>query len=437
MFFSRACLLLPLVCASWTFAVAGDLPVECRSKTIESIFVPASPTNPLPVTLRFDERIVNPDWPTVLFVPSGPGNRAIIPPSASLSFEQQYFLPSNVNVIILEYRGAGCNSDARAVLRDAEYSLVQAADDFLAVIGHLKRQHQLERYFLFGVGAGSAVARIMASRAQSAGVAQPQSVVYSAPVGRAWKRNIPFKATVIEQFELLKKELPSPALEVLTKGLRPDVLEKQNSPLKGFSKATWGNFFFSLIWPGWKHPTADKRIHPVLEFLEAVRTDDKEALRGYLDQLRAAERSSKTFGKIDNPMLRNALCRELLQTDDEQLLFHAGKLRHGAMGKYCAGIRMSHPYDAADWPIGVNQYVLQGARDPLMPKYQLDHLLDNSPGVETSVLIGTESGHGMTVFSLESCRESIWRLVLDYRRFSSADLTSCHAPFTVDNQRQY
>lgn len=413
---------VPLLLLVPGLTLADPLPPECAKSSVKSIPVPVRAGNPAATfDLRFEEHVINPALPTILFVPSGPGNRNIFPDRED--YAKDYFLPSGVNRIGLEYRGVGCNAGARKALKDEDYTLTAAADDFIEVI----RQRKLQRYFLFGVGNGSAVARIMASRAMRAGIPEPQSVIYTAAVSHAWKKKDRFKAGVIEEWEELKKEM-TPGQLALLRG--------KNTFFNGFSRKAWGNYIVNSIWAGWTHPVSGgERKHELIDAIEALATNNRAAIGEILAKVRKFEKDPRVMA-VDNPFSRFTLCQELTQTDDEEIELNEGKLRILGGAKFCSGLKLHAPYDAARWPVGVNQYVIQGARDPFMRPEQIHGLLEASPNVHTSVLWGDESGHGLTVFSLQPCRERLWAQILEHRPFSMKTLTECSAPLSVDQRRQ-
>lgn len=326
----------------------------------------------------------DPDAPTVIYLPGGPGQ-------SSISAERDPSLvPAAYTLIQTDPRGAGCNAPASAEhYPDDFYQTVHFAGDVLAIVEHL----QLDDYILYGVSYGTVLATVTASMAEAEGTRPPRALVLEGIVGQPFE-----EGEVEEPYQLEWRAIRDRLPESIRSQLTTEPL-----PL-GLSAEEWGAGITTMLSLGMLQ-LEGTLAEALLSNLAPEATDEQRAgLREAVLQLGHSDIDA--FGQRLHDVVA---CHEITETN-----FRAFKLESGELVRteaYCTSDPVDQPYFAGEWPVTAPIYYFNGTNDPNTPMWQAQAHYEAQTAAERHFVAIGGAGHNPLILNLADCKPDIWTAI--------------------------
>lgn len=420
---------LALLSPSW-FALAAPptLPDPCVDPSIESISIPQFPDQARSPTFKFSffhKRRVNSTAPTIIFLPGGPGGGSImsdISVGEGPLHEIVYNLPTYADYILTDPRGVGCNKNPQISWPDEAFSTELLAIDVIEMIKALRERNELGSFVIWGHSYGSLLATFVASKAEEEGL-QPQAVVLSGVIGRAWRADENDEQGKIDEWRLFKKSLSQ------------DVIDKLSGPTLPFDlpSEAWGYFIDSGLTNGLGYKNKVPS-YPLRNSLMALSSNDPKALADLKNAV--IEAGNKTYKKELIRMFRPIACQEVFpraKLDKEKLI--AGEIVT-ASTTVCDGFTFSNPFDSADYQIEAPIFYFQGKNDPAVPLWQATYHFDSQLYAKKFFVKVPGAAHPALQSGFFECRDQLWKSIFDGGNNLESVLPNCSAPTELSIEAQ-
>jgi len=379
-------------------AFCATAQAACSGDSISHVQVPidydASDRRTFDLSFRFRAG-AGPDAPLVIVVPGGPGG-TLIHDDIHVSSGG---IPADFGVVLTDQRGAGCNDDP-ALNADGDYSSEFLARDLLAIVTELEGRQKGGRlnYILYGQSYGTLVATMATSLAPRLGVTPPRVTVLEGTLGRSFDN-------YEEYFEVFEAEW---------RRVR-DMLPRR-----------WRNFF----------SRGDLGVVPATSSLSWAVLVNNDLMRGYrpdglhelewqlspegLGSLPGALHMFATGSTADALIARNRLLRVVACTELFGDLYPLRDLRDGELvlrgDNLCQGHpSLTHPFDAADWPVMTPLVYFQGVHDPATTLAQARHHFESEVQAPRYFVSVDEAAHAALSITLNTgdCPTRLWNAIAD------------------------
>ncbi|MET0389547.1 MAG: alpha/beta hydrolase [Polyangiales bacterium] len=357
----------------------------------------------------------NPDAPTVIYVPGGPGSTSIEPGDQRPS-DMLTQIPPELTVIATDPRGNGCNAPPTAdYYPDEFYNSIYLADDILAIVEALK----LENYIVYGLSYGTMLSTIVVSRAEAQQLTLPRAVLLEGVIGHAFSTDRP--GSVVAFQDGWRNALAGLPADVATQ------YTQEPLPL-ALSADQWGELIENLL------PLGALPSTGMYSELQAILITAATAEPSQVDQLKT------TLGGLATDM-HDALaervhhvltCHELAEVDFVSLSLQAGEVQSGATD--CESVPLDRPFAARDWPITVPIYYLSGTDDPNTPPWQVKEHFEAETTAPRKLVHVQRAGHNPFAGNLVgdgTCLLPLWTAIETGQGFDDA-VEQCGWPVQID-----
>jgi pimeloyl-ACP methyl ester carboxylesterase len=342
----------------------------------------------------------DPDAPTVIHLPGGPGQPSIA------AERQPGFVPEEYTLILTDPRGVGCNAPASAEhYPDDFYQTIHSAGDVLAIVEHL----QLDDYILYGISYGTVLATVTGSVAEAEGKQPPRALVLEGIVGRAFE-----DGEVEESYQLEWRDIR----DRLPEGIRAQLMTEP-LPL-GLSAEEWGAGITTMLSLGmaqFEGTVAEVLLYNLApEATEEQRAALREAVLGLGESL------VDVFGQRLHDVIA---CHEITETN-----FRAFKLESGELVRteaYCTSDPVDRPYFASDWLVTAPIYYFNGTNDPNTPIWQAQAHYEAQTMAERHFVAISGAGHNPMGLNLIDCKPDVWAAIAGGTGFDEA-IAGCAWP---------
>jgi proline iminopeptidase len=346
----------------------------------------------------------DPNAPTVIFLPGGPGE-------SSISAERDTtYVPPAYTFIQTDPRGVGCNAPESADHYPAEfYDTVHFAGDVLAIVEHLG----LEDYMLYGISYGTVLATITASRAESEGITPPRALVLEGIVGQMFEDG-QVEESYQREWRTIRDRLPE---EIRSQ------LVSETLPL-GLTAEQWGAGITTTLSLGTLQPPATVAETLLLNLAPEATEEQRQGLREAVLQL--GDSHIDAFGQRLHDQVA---CHEITETN-----FRAFKLENGELVRteaYCTTDEVDHPYFASDWLVSKPIYYFNGTNDPNTPMWQAQAHYDAQTTAPRQFVAIAGGGHNPLLMNLNDCKADLWAAMATGSGFSEA-VGRCAWPTEVE-----
>jgi proline iminopeptidase len=389
-----------------TAPAAGSV-CETSPEGVTTIERPMLPTTDGSPTFGYSFKLhpgTDPDAPTVIFLPGGPGE-------TSISVERDpTLLPANFSLIQTDPRGVGCNApESVDQYPSAFYDSSFIAGDVLAIT----EQIGLSNYVLYGISYGTLVATVAASRAEAEGFTRPRAVVLEGVLGEPFARDGQVEEVFQAQWRIVRDRLPDDIrAQLVTEPL----------PL-GLSPEQWGGALTTMLSLGTVTPPVTVAESLLYSLSPLVGEEERASLRDTV--LEVNEDSVDAFGWR---MHEAVACHEIEETGFRVLALLGGELT--VTETYCNAESLDRAYVARDWPITVPIYYFSGTDDPNTPPWQaISHFAAQNAAPRALVsIIG--AGHNPVGFNMTDCQPALWTAMSSGLAFAEA-VGTCTWPMVL------
>jgi len=365
----------------------------CSGSDVEKIQLPIYPDQEHSPFFEYKFQNIrtmnNPEMPTIIFLPGGPGGSSMVKQWNFLSHFFYAFPKEGFNFILTDPRGAGCNSNPEIQFSDDAFSTSYLAADILAMI----RATGLKNYILYGHSYGSMLATEVVARAERGEAPVPKLVVLKGVVGRAWHATENDDQGYIDQWALLKSKLPKNIVERFGQDPLPF----------DFSNETWGNFIQNGLIMGENVLIPELNLSTQLLALEGDH-DSQEKLRIAVQEADGHEPSVNMM-RVHKPIA----CREIMPGHglNSGITFEHGSF-FPSIDHTCDDYEITNPFDSADWQIRAPIAYFQGENDPAVPMWQARYHLANQKSSTRLFFITVKNAGHDSLVALSDCKDEIW-----------------------------
>lgn len=317
---------------------------------------------------------------TVVALPGGPGSSNI----ARLK-DIRPFVPETYNLLLIDARGTGCNSDAN--LSGNDFSSYNHAYDVFQVISTLQKRGQMDKFILLGQSYGTVTATILSSILPNS--MKPEAVVLEGTLGRAYKRGERWAGYVSRWNQVLKSN--------------PTLIE------------------------GAKRPDGKDQLE---KLLTAIRTKPKNTFDQWVTgsytsnysptelELSVASNGTITPNLTDTPKAEGFAdvinCKEIHGFQDSIEIDEKGRLQITKDSENtCGNIdSLTNRYDSRDYQITAPIYYIQGGEDPATPIKFMEYHRENQRTGGTAIILDDHAHDIFGDMSLWNCLPALWEKIL-------------------------
>jgi pimeloyl-ACP methyl ester carboxylesterase len=405
-----------------TVNARADLPKACSRKDVYTTSVPLDYDNPKSEKIEYRYQLFEasvPGAPTIVFVPGGPGAASIADWDSEIYAGEfkSYGYSKNFNILFVDPRGVGCNSEkSEAVFKNTVSTEVLALDTLAAV-----RDAKVSDYVIYGQSYGSMWATVLAAKAELDGGPKPKAVLISGVIGHGLKgTGNSYTHGVMAQWARIKEKLDPRIPELL----------KQENPL-GVEDSKWRWFIQIGIYRGaWTHSAGfSYRLFDDLNL--AISTDPKD-LEKLKDLLNESTSSTPLDEEFSEPLFGAVACAEITDTAPDGM-FSKGEIIEKPNTDPCTKGQLSRAFDAGNYKIRSPIYYLSGSLDPSTSFENARYHFENSRYSKRYFLTVPEGGHNPVGYVLPDCVESFWSSLRKASESSlRATLKKCQAPLKLE-----
>lgn len=384
MWFSRLKFVLKIVSCYAIFVLLPRFAfADCPSDELQSVERPVEQGAKTTFTYKFRIKCVNPNWPTVIVIPGGPG---------LTSTDSEEVVP-HANMIYTDPRGTGVNSSFwQHKPTDKVITTEDIADDIVALI----KAKGLKNYMLFGTSFGTAVGTIVASKSEKdSTLTPPKALVLQGTIGKALR--------VGEQNEATQKLWSQSKTEA-----EYCITCQADRLLQKFTQKQVGGLIEALIGEGsegkylnhFLNKATDAEIQPVMQKLENMM--DSNQLRLY----------------------RDVGCHEFSPEGITDAEYVNGELVTVSQ-ETCVGKSLDRPFDSKKWPVQKSKIIyFAGTHDISTPFAQTAYHYENQQQKNKLLVCVEKAGHNPLTLNLEDCSGPIWQQIFagqnDFSQASAA-----------------
>jgi pimeloyl-ACP methyl ester carboxylesterase len=351
----------------------------------------------------------DPSLPTLVMLPGGPGDLSI--PWALDAATLDSLLPKTYNLILTDPRGIGCNPVPTPPVDF--FTTDNLASDVLAIIA----ARGLTDYYLFGWSYGTQLATVVASAAESRGMA-PRGLVLEGTVGRYFDdATMPIYGGFEREWMRVKA------------ALSPAVAARFESPMLplGLSGAQWAAFINDntlLAIPG--QPG-------LVDRLTGVGSADPAVLAALEKDVRATADGFLGTPPELKELYPSIVCGELATSDNTDMALVGGVMVGHQDPDFCRDRPLARPFDSARYPVRAPIIYVQGDQDPATTlenaRYHFDHQVEGPKH-----LVTVPGGSHYPFGAMADCFAAFWDGVRTNTTSLAAALDTCRVKPTLSSK---
>lgn len=380
----------------WTISAIFPIVAQaaCPTDELRSVTRPVAEGSSQTFEFKYRYKCENPNWPTIIYVPGGPG-------MTSTDLRKDF---PNANVIYTDPRGTGVNKEYWTKKPEGKRVTTEdIADDVVSIVNKLN----LKNYVLYGQSFGTAVATVAGSKIEKdSTLATPKAIVLEGTVGKA--------AQIHEQSDAAQAFWN----KVKAEG-RYCVECKADQKLEKFSKQDVGNVISMALEAGMNGAYVDVFLNRVddKEFAEVAKNLEQVA---DADQLR---------------LYKDVGCREFFELGISNTEYDKGELKSVPIG-ICEGQKFDQQFDSRKWPIEKTKLIyIAGTHDIATPLQQTAYHYEGHPQANKQLICAARGGHTPLTQDLEDCNKQLWSEILAGRYNFSKALEACRNGAAVSLQQ--
>lgn len=337
------------------------------------------------------------DGPLVVFMPGGPGLGSTGSPPP---------LPPDVDVLLTDPRGVGCNASPDGTLYPpAFFSTAQFAGDVVAAIASTGT----DDYILYGHSYGTVLATVVASTIEDAGLPPPRAVVLEGIAGH-WvdEDESPYEATWAQVRDAMSPEIQA-------------VLRADPPPL-GLAPEVWGEAISTIL----------SQFSP--ESLATLLADlapgaDSTTLAATISELGSLPSIRSNPEMLQ--LFRAVACVELFERSMFEYQLVAGEL--APTFDACADQSVTRPYDAAEHLVTAPIFYFEGSADPATIYPSAYHHFESQTATDRVFVTVDGVGHLPLQWALApECGLDVWQAVLAGGEGLDVALAGCTHTGTIE-----
>lgn len=335
---------------------------------------------------KFRYKCVDPNLPTVIVIPGGPG-------STSIERSDNNLIP-NANTIFTDPRGTGENKSFWASkTTDKRVTTEDVASDVISIVKKLG----LKNYVLYGSSFGTAVATIAGHKIENdPSLTPPKAIVLVGSIGKALTGDEQGIATR-KLWDLVKSEaqycLDCKAKELVEKYSSIQVGSLIEILLQEGSSGNYVRHYFNN--------SSEQELQPIMA--KVLDLFSAEQLRLY----------------------QNIGCHEFTAMGMTNMDYQNGQLVT-IPKETCKGRKMDSPFDSKKWPIRKAKLIyFAGTHDIATPFDQTAYHYENQPQAKKQLVCVDKAGHSSLSLNLADCGEQLWSVILSGRQDFTAAASNC------------
>lgn len=364
---------------AWTDCASS----ECCSEDVVVATVPMSYDLPSSEHFELRARYINSHAvSTLIVIPGGPGGTAMqLKPDS---------LPSGFNLLLIDPRTRGCNSQNPSLAIKDLSTRTLALD-----IVELVKAIGLESVYVYGQSYGTQVATHLVPELEKVGVVV-QAAVLDGVVGRLRDASIGYNEALTKLLDRLPQDISAEFASI-----------SPTQSLLGKSSRAWADFL--LFWLNFGSVSYAGKSTRLLDelLIDGFRTPlGAQGLAAELEKglhKRLAAKPSDDFYK-------SIVCRESLQELYDQDLANGKFVRAEGAEDSCQGYSLDRPFEPADYRMRTRLYYLQGADDPSTPSSDALYHFDSQVESDRTFIEFEAAGHAVSA-TAPKCVQRIWGLI--------------------------
>lgn len=371
----------------------------CDATDLRALTLPVDPYDPDGETFTYYVQVLDrgaDDRPTVVHIPGGPG----LP-----SIGRGPDLPDDVNLVLTDPRGVGCNA-ADAPHPASFYGTERFAGDVIAAITDLG----LDDYILYGHSYGTVLSTVVASRIEEEGLPPPKLVVLEGVLGEAMDSD---DAAYRALWPLVRDALPESVREQLS---------REPLPL-GLSALQWGEMISTTL----------SQFSPAVLHGLLLGLDDGADPTQLAETVEAFTGGTPLWDdEITMGLFRPVACREI--AEDSWFGFELVDGEIVPSINVCDDVDLAEPYAAADWPITAPIVYVQGTVDPATVHSSARLHFEAQTRSDRTFVAIPDVGHAPLSWALPTaCGDTVWNVLLDGGDLDAA-LASCNVGAMIEHR---
>lgn len=351
----------------------------------------------------------DPDAPTVIFLPGGPGETSI------QAERDAAYVPLTYPLITTDLRGTGCNAPVSVDhYPDDFYRSTAFADDVVAIVEELA----LDDYVLYGLSYGTLLATVVAHRLEQRGLPLPRALVLEGVLGEAFDADRP-------RDDIAFQERWRAVRDSLDDDIRSQLMSEP-LPL-GLNAEQWGTSISRALSVG-ASPLSEGNdyLFALLQVLAPGSGEaERAAVRSTLESFAASP-----IDAMSERLHHVVTCRELAEDDYESMTLQAGELVTTTYD--CTDVALSEPFRASDWPVRVPIYYFSGTEDPNTPPWQALAHFEAQVTAARQLIQVEGGGHNPLLFNLGECAAPLWGAMTSGADLEGA-LANCSWPLRLES----
>ena len=394
---------------------------KCDFDGIKTIELPLYPDRPISSKFSYRYQVIgeaNPEEPTIIYLPGGPGGSSIN--NYHLNESKDYLiktsLPDNETRIFIDPRTSGCNQGDEKKFPDDSLRSEYLASDVIAVI----RELRLKKYILFGHSYGSQWATFIAGQAEKEGIPTPHALVLSGIIGLGKADGtLAISYNLSKEWDALREKLSEETLSILD--------TSTNAPL-GFDSSAWALLIVKGLYKG-SHYIEGKLRHVLQEQLLLLDSNDPIVLKPLTDMLKqyspTVVRSIKSFGRGDysDRLFEKIDCHEI-SPDDVNTTFSYGRIIRNPDDITCEKEVFDRPYDSGTLLTTAPIYYIAGENDPATPYTGAFYHFEHQVRSRRNFIKVPGGGHNKIGLNFPDCLDKIWNSIFQQEDLDKV-LKSC------------
>jgi pimeloyl-ACP methyl ester carboxylesterase len=384
--FATSCKSIPIVFALlinvFTAPAFGSTWAEIKTQWVRITHSdPQSPKMPL----KYAFRPAMGNSPTVVFLPGGPGQKAVG--------------SSVIGMLPEDFGYLGVDP------RDHEFPNASITTHHLALdIAEIIESLNINRLILYGTSFGTVLGTYLASILESSPtLPDPERIVFEGIAGRSFFDFQEYAAGFQSEWSFVINQISSHWLVRFAEDILPF----------GYTREQWGNFIFSKLFSRRETVTTPHRLIKILNTLDKLLVDPKYKFDP--EELRILQEAQRDFTKpTDIPAaLVQIGGREIWPSYFASWSIDAFSALVPNGPDLFETMNLDHPFDAKNFSIKAPIVYFQGDKDPATPLHMAVHHFYSQYHPDTLFFLVKRSAHAPFQSRLGQFARQIWRSIGD------------------------